>query len=285
MKIALIPNLTKKNAQYQTERIAQVLRRFETELLMNSADRESFPQLGAAFLGSEEELFQECDAVISVGGDGTIIRAAKHAARFGKAVLGINVGRLGFVAGLEVDELDQLDHLISGNYEVEQRMMLSITLADRESGTQFCALNDAVVSRGSMSRILDFQVSLNETNVCGYRADGLILATPTGSTGYSLSAGGPVIDPVMQCVVLTPICPHSLFTRPVVFSPGSRLTVTAACNYEGEIFLTADGETSLQLHDGERIEVTRSDIPVRLIKLKKMNFYEVVNEKLAERRS
>lgn len=285
MKIALIPNLTKKNAKFQTERIAQVLHRFPVELLMNVLDKPFFSEIGAVFLEREEDIFSRCDVVISVGGDGTIIRAAKHAARFGKAVLGINVGRLGFVAGLEVDELDQLENLISGQYEVEQRMMLSISLAGRTEETRYCALNDAVVSRGSMSRILDFQVCLNETNVCGYRADGLILATPTGSTGYSLSAGGPVIDPVMQCVVLTPICPHSLFTRPVVFNPGSRLTVTATSSYESEIFLTLDGETSLQIKDGEKIEVTRSEIPVRLIKLKKMNFYEVVNEKLAERRS
>jgi len=231
------------------------------------------------------KMIEACDTIIAVGGDGTIIHSAKHAAVANKPILGINVGRLGFVAGLEMNELDYLKDLVDGNYTVENRMMLSISFVQNGKSKSYYALNDAVIARGSLSRIVDFKVSFNENNVCDYRADGLIIATPTGSTAYSLSAGGPVIDPSMQCIILTPICPHSLFTRSVVFGPESRLSVLSKSNYDSEIFLTVDGETSIQIQNGESITFCSSKLVAKLIKLKHKNFYEVVNEKLAERRT
>ena len=226
----------------------------------------------------------DCDVVIPVGGDGTIIHAARQAAEKGKPVLGINVGRLGYVAGLEVDELDRLRDLVQGNYSIENRMMLTISLVREGKRVFYRALNDIVIARGSLSRILDFSVSLNGNNICSYRADGLIFSTPTGSTAYSLAAGGPVIDPSMQCILLTPICPHALFTRTVVFNPDASLSVHARPNTDSEIFLTVDGENSVQIQPGEMMSVRRSSLSVGLIQLKKRDFYEVVTEKLAGRR-
>ena len=254
-------------------------------VLMQEKERRFFGAFVIQFYGNFLQMMRDCDVVIVVGGDGTIIHNAKFAAKENKPILGINVGRLGYVAGLETNELERLKDLIEGNYTLENRMMLEVSLLRYGKTECYLALNDAVVSRGARSRILDFQVSLDNNDVCDYRADGLIFSTPTGSTAYSLSAGGPVLDPVMQCILLSPICPHSLFTRTVVFRADSHLTMKATSNYEGEIFLTLDGEKFFPIEDGQKVEISKSDKIVRLINLKRKNFYEVVNQKLAERRN
>lgn len=285
LKIAVTPNLSKSNARQHTAAIVQKLRRFGAEVNMFDTLKADFPGLGIAFHSDFSRMIEECDVLLAVGGDGTIIHAAKHAAAANKPVLGVNVGRLGFVAGLETNELDKFQDLVNGNYRLEERMMLEVSFKSEKRKKLYYALNDAVVSRGSMSRILDFEVSLNDNNICDYRADGLIVSTPTGSTAYSLSAGGPVVDPSMKCIILTPICPHSLFTRPVVFGGGSRLGIQATSHYESEIFLTLDGEISMKISDKECIEIRKSRLAVKLVDLKRKNFYEVVNEKLSERRT
>jgi NAD+ kinase len=285
LKIAVIPNLSKQDAHNKTIQIVNKCCQFGADILMISSFKGYFPGMEIDFYEDFHEMINACDAIIAIGGDGTIIHSAKHAAKADKPILGINVGRLGFVAGLEMDELEYLKDLIDGNYTIENRMMLSVTLERDGKIQSYYALNDAVIARGSLSRIVDFKVLFNENNVCEYRADGLILSTPTGSTAYSLSAGGPVIDPSMQCIILTPICPHSLFTRTVVFGPESRLSVLSKSNYDSEIFLTLDGETSIQIQNGESISFCSSELAAKLIKLKHKNFYEVVNEKLTERRN
>ncbi len=286
MKVALTTNLTKMDAWPVTEEVIRRLHDLGVEVWMNEQYHEEFGFLeGLRFLGDQERMIASCDALLAVGGDGTIMRAAKAAAAAGKPILGINAGRLGFVAGLERDELDRLQDFTQGHFTVERRMMLQVSLRHQKRRVKYDALNDMVVSRGSMSRILDINVSLNDNNVCSYRADGMIVATPTGSTAYSLSAGGPVLEPTLQCIVLTPVCPHSLMTRSVVFGPHSRLSMTAESSYQEEIFLTIDGEVSLQIENGQTIEIQRAKKYAELINLKHKNFYEVVNDKLAERRS
>lgn len=284
MKAAILPNLTKRDAKMRTTIIANRLTQLGAQVMMHTEMKPYFEGAGILFYNDMEDLMIDCDVVIPVGGDGTIIHAARQAAEKGKPVLGINVGRLGYVAGLEVDELDRLRDLVQGNYSIENRMMLTISLVREGKRVFYRALNDIVIARGSLSRILDFSVSLNGNNICSYRADGLIFSTPTGSTAYSLAAGGPVIDPSMQCILLTPICPHALFTRTVVFNPDASLSVHARPNTDSEIFLTVDGENSVQIQPGEMMSVRRSSLSVGLIQLKKRDFYEVVTEKLAGRR-
>ena len=285
MKIVIMPNLSKKNAQFHTTRTIDKLHEFDAEVLMKSVYKDCFSGCNVIFYDDFSKMLQDCDAIIAVGGDGTIIHCARHAAIAQKPILGINVGRLGFVAGLETDELDHLKKLVEGKYTVENRMMLEVKLENEGQIKVYRALNDAVLARGALSRILDLKVNFNDTNVCDYRADGLIIATPTGSTAYSLSAGGPVIDPSINCILLSPICPHSLLTRSVVFGPEAKLSVQASSNYDSEIFLTIDGETSIKIVDRQKIEFYRSNQIARIIKLKQDNFYEVVNEKLAEGRN
>lgn len=284
LKIVIIPNLSKQNAKFYTEKVIAKLLKFGSKVFMTDNLKVDFSNSNVIFFSNFNQMMADCDAVIAIGGDGTIIHCARHAAAAGKPILGINLGRLGFVAGLETDELDKLKNLVDGKFTIEERMMLEVSIERDGIQERHYALNDAVLARGALSRILDLKVNFNDKNVCDYRADGLIISTPTGSTAYSLSAGGPVIDPSISCILLSPICPHSLFTRPVVFGPDAKLSVLASSNYDSEIFLTIDGETSIQITDNQQIEFSCSDQKARIIKLKDINFYEVVNQKLAERR-
>ncbi|WP_411678164.1 NAD(+)/NADH kinase [Caproicibacter sp.] len=285
MNVAVIPNLSKDHAGRYTQKLIQKLRELGMNVLMKAEFQPSFQNADAVFFNNMAELVCSCDLIIAVGGDGTIIHCARNAAAAGKPILGMNTGRLGFIAGLETDELDSLMKLKNGNYSVEERMMLEIRVNDNGTPKVFTALNDAVVARGALSRILDLKVRLDDTKVCDYRSDGLIIATPTGSTAYSLAAGGPIIDPEMNCILLSPICPHSLLSRPVVFGPGAKLCVQAHSDYESEIILTIDGEIFIKIPDGTKIEFSKSPGTVKIIKLKSSNFYEIVTDKLGERRN
>ncbi len=282
--VAVIPNLSRNRALYYTGRLIAKLRKLGMKILMRDEFRASFPEKEILFFPDAAAMIQACDLIIALGGDGTIIHCARNAAVAGKPILGINIGRLGFIASLETNEMDCLERLNSGNYTIEDRMMLDIRVRGEEKSKTYTAFNDAVIARGTLSRILDLKVRLDDTKVCDYRADGLIIATPTGSTAYSLSAGGPIIDPQMDCILLTPICPHSLLNRPVLFGPHSKLSVQAHSDYESEIILTVDGESFLKIPDGAEVEFSKSSSTVKILKLKNNNFYEIVTDKLGERR-
>jgi NAD+ kinase len=221
------------------------------------------------------------DIIITLGGDGTILRVAKQAAFLDLPVLGINVGRLGFMAAIDVDELDSLQMLFSGNYSIEERMMLDI-ITEQNPDT-FYALNDAVVSKSAISRIIDIKLESNGRLINNYRADGIIVATPTGSTAYALSAGGPIIDPVLDSISVTPICPHSLVSRTILFSPHSLIEVSTHIFDDRKSYLTIDGQEAIKLHDNEKVKVKKSDTKAKLIRLKDLTFYQALNNKLAEK--
>lgn len=282
MIAAVVPNLDKLETERCTRTLIAKMDALGAPVLMQEEMRAVFEDPRVRFVDSEEDLYRQGDVLIAVGGDGTIIQVAKGAAQYGKAVLGINVGRLGFVATLERHELDQLEKLVQGAYTVEKRMMLDVSIGGEER--HYSVLNDAVLSRGTYSHILDLEVLLNNESICNYRADGLIVSTPTGSTAYFLSAGGPVVDPSLDCIGLVPICPHSLFTRPVVFGGDATLCARAHCGSEEEILLSLDGETILPIHSAVPVTIRRSPLTAGIIRLNHKNFYQVVNDKLAERR-
>ncbi len=277
MKIAIIPNSRTLAGTEEITRVCEALRALSASPLL-PADR-AFPP------SDTDELLQACDAVIALGGDGTIIHCAKRAAAFGKPVLGINCGRLGFMAGLELDELDELDRLILGDYDKEYRMMLDVSVSDGEREYRYSALNEAVISRGPLSRMIEIGVSNHGVPLSAYKADGVIVATPTGSTAYSLSAGGPVVDPSLDCLLLTPICPHSLHTRPYLFNEDADLTVVP-CTYEDgpSVFVTVDGEEAIAVPKGGMVRITRSNTRASLIKLREQSFYQVLDRKLTNRK-
>ncbi len=282
-RIALIPNLTKNGAYEESLKAIRLLKSFGGKILMTTDLSEKYSDNDIAFFESHEVLIQKCDAVVTIGGDGTIIHAAKQAANFEKPLLGINMGRLGFVAELEPNELPMLERLFSGDYNVEKRQMLKVTLKSKSGSKSFFALNDAVISRGSMTKIIDLDVWLKKSYICHYCADGLIVATPTGSSAYALSAGGPVIEPSMSCILMTPICSHSLFSRPVLFNPSSEILVNAASREDTDLTLTIDGETTIPITADDTVVITTAEIYAELIVLKDKTFYRVLSDKFTER--
>lgn len=280
--VALIPNLTKKGAYNTSLKTMGILKNLGIDIYMTEKLRDHYKHSSAAFLPTTDDIIRASDMVLTIGGDGTIMHAARHAAPLGRPLLGINMGTLGYVAGLEPDELNMLRRLRNGDYSIEKRMMLCV----RHSGSEeMFAINDCVFSRGPLSRLIDIEVSLDEDKMCRYRADGLIISTPTGSTAYSLAAGGPVVEPAMKCIVMTPICPHSLFSRSVVFDHKSNLIVKASCDDDTEVNLTVDGAKTIVIGRSDTVTVTSAELTTDLITLKDKSFYRVLNEKMGEKGS
>lgn len=276
MNVAVIPNYQTEDGEKAIQQVCAALEALAIPFVMTK-DR-AFPP------SDMEACLEACDAVIALGGDGTILHCAKRAAAFGKPVLGINSGRLGFMAGLELNELSELARLVNGDYEVEQRMLLDITVKSGDNEIVSRALNEAVVSRGALSRMVEIDVCNGEEAVVTYQADGVIVATPTGSTAYSLSAGGPMVDPTLECLLLTPICPHSLYARPHLFHRDACLTLTPGYRKNVPVFVTVDGEEAIPVPPGGVVEVKRSAKTAKLIRLKRQSFYKTLSQKLTNRR-
>ena len=277
MKIAVVPNFTKEEAQACTDEVLEILANCGCETVLKT---DLFTSHGV-YQERVEDCLRSCDLFIAIGGDGTIIHTAKLAASLGKPILGVNAGTLGFTAGVERHELALLSRLVRGEYREEHRLMLNVELYSSGSHQIFYALNDAVLS-GEPAKILDYQMVLGHRSY-RYRADGFIVATPTGSTAYSLSAGGPVIEPSMQCLVYTPICPHSLFNRSIIFGTETHLLVDIPENI-GRAFLSVDGEAPLELFQGDRLRFFPSQRFARFIRLGGRDFYDTLNQKIIETR-
>lgn len=228
---------------------------------------------------TEEGFPADCDAVLTIGGDGTILKWGKRAALFGKPLLGINTGRLGFMTALEADELDRLSALRDGNYRFSRRMLLELTTAD---GKRLHALNDVVLSRRLTAKLPEFRVKIDDIELSRIRADGLIFSTPTGSTAYALSAGGPIIEPSVECVEMTLLCAHTLWNRPMIFSGNDTITVSFGGNGAGEVDVCTDGDGGVFLREGETLTIRKADISLQLIDMEHNGFYNAVNRKLIQ---
>ena len=221
-----------------------------------------------------DEIYSEAELVIVIGGDGSMLDAARRAAKNGVPVLGINMGRVGYMTELEMDELELIDRVFEGKYRLDERAMLSVKIVSSKGQTRFTAeaLNEAVVANGSTARIIDIELSDGEELVSTYRADGLVVATPTGSTAYSLSAGGPVVDPRLSCICVTPVCPHSIMARPMIFPDTAELRVKNICVREKVLHLTVDGKATFEMYFGDTAIITKSDIKAKLLRVKDEGF-------------
>ena len=281
MTALVYPNLKKPNSLLCTEQACEVLMSEECKILMDSAYETTFGRSGEINYLSAGECFARCDVVVVTGGDGTILRCAGLASRHDKPILGINCGTLGFMASLEAEEIYRLRLICRGGYSVTERMMLNIRVRREDGGTVSAdVLNDAVLMKGEDCKIADFQVIKSGSTVSELRADGIIFSTPTGSTAYSLSAGGPIIEPDMQCIEFSQICAHTLFSRTVVFSPESVLSVKCHCAEEAHVTLTADGNLIAKLSPADVVEISRSELKTRIIDLTGVSFFRTVNRKL-----
>lgn len=228
---------------------------------------------------------EDIDAVLVLGGDGTVIQAARDLARRDVPFLGINVGTLGYLTEVEASEYGQtLDTLIRGEYYLEKRMMLCGEVFTEEGKTYAGkALNDIVISRQGVLRVVNFQIFVNGRYLNSYNADGMIISTPTGSTGYNLSAGGPIVEPGAEMLLITPICPHTLNARSIVLSGHDQVEIVIGPGRKMEkdrAVATFDGDTEIGLVSGERVKIRRSIHATKLIKLNDQSFLEVLSRKL-----
>jgi NAD+ kinase len=196
-------------------------------------------------------------------------------------ILGVNLGGLGFITEVAVDELESvLSKTLEGDYEVEKRMTLEIqVIGKKRRSHKFRVLNDAVIAKGARSRIIDLETYVGEDYLCTYRADGLILSTPTGSTAYSLAAAGPILEPTLGAIVLAPICPHTLTNRPIVVPSNATIRVTLR-SFGDTVILSPDGQQGVRLNNGDKVEARDYGMPVSLIKLPSRSYYEILREKL-----
>ncbi len=236
---------------------------------------------GAVIAKTIEQAVKDCDVIITIGGDGTILRIASIAAENKKRLLGINCGRLGFMASLELDDLDKLKNLVSGEYKTESRMMLEAVI-ERKNGVKerVTALNDIVITHGFNYYINDFTVLADGVLVSSLRADGLIFSTPTGASAYSLSAGGPLIEPSLDCIEFTQICPHSLFARTMLFSSDKLIEVKYKA--EGTVGISADGAEPIPITENDRIYLKKSKLRLDLIDISGNNYFKSIGSKLMQ---
>lgn len=272
-KIALIVNFDKPNAiSVASELIALLSEKAELYCRIEDA-----PLLKGAVGKTEDELFSLCPVVAVLGGDGTIISAAKKCAPYKTMLVGINIGNLGYLSTIESSNLAEAAELLcSENIHCDDRYMLCVRVYSNGNEIAcYHALNEIVLSRGDMSHLMNFTAYSNDKLVCRYRADGIIVATPTGSTAYSLSAGGPIVSPDADAMLITPICPHTLRARCIVLPP-KLLTITPECSGE----LSVDGQIFCHLGDGDYITVEKSQYTARLVHSKELSFYDILQKKL-----
>ena len=277
MTITLIPNRIKPEADTLMTEVAIALQ--SAGVSVNTVQDTVLPPAAAL-----TEALEGSDVAVAIGGDGTIMHVAKAAAEISCPVLGINGGRVGFLAGIEPEELEQLPQLLSGDYMVDERLLLDITVHTAEGEQTFLAMNEAVLSRGSLSRLVDVTVTADGGDVMTCRGDGMIVATPTGSTAYSLSAGGPVVDPAVDCILLTPVCPHALDSRSRLLPAYTELTLRAATADSEMAYLTVDGEENIPLAPQDYVTISRADTTARLIRLTAATVHDGLRRKLSDRR-
>ena len=220
------------------------------------------------------------DMLICFGGDGTILHASKAATRADVPILGVNIGTMGFIAELESGELSLLSRIAAGEYTVERRRMLEVTVhrGGAEVQKEIC-LNDAVITKGAVARVVRMAVYCDDVLAMEFGGDGVIVATPTGSTAYSLSAGGPMVEPDARVMVITPICAHDIRTRPIVAADDRVVTIKLDSFGKRSAYLSVDGGRAMRLGAGDTVRVARATVETKLVRVKQRSFYEIVGSK------
>ena len=221
------------------------------------------------------------DMLVCFGGDGTLLHASKAATYHGVPVLGVNIGTMGFMAELEVSEIGQLANLARQDYRLEERMMLSVSvLRDGVEVLHENALNDAVITKGAVARVIQMDIYCDGIEAISFSGDGVIVCTPTGSTAYSMSAGGPIVEPVAENIVVTPVCAHTMLSRPIVTSCSRTIDVRIGRIGRKNAFLSVDGGRAFRLNTGDTIRIQRSRYTTKLVRLSNKSFFEILNKKL-----
>ncbi|OPX86558.1 MAG: putative inorganic polyphosphate/ATP-NAD kinase [Pelotomaculum sp. PtaB.Bin104] len=279
--IGLVVNLKKKGVVCLVGEIVRWLEGRGCKVLVEEA---AAGAIGLARLGTAQNcLVEQAECVIVFGGDGTLLSTTRKVASAEIPIIGVNLGHLGFLTEVDLPEvLPALEKLLSGNYIIDERMMLEAQVyREGQVVEQFVGLNDAVISKGAFARLIMLETYVNEQYVNTYPADGLIIASPTGSTAYSLSAGGPLVTPDLDLMLITPICPHSLWARPLVVAPES-VTKVVVLSSHGEVKLTMDGQHGFQLQQHDQVILKRATNKAKFIRLQGRGFFDVLRKKLKE---
>lgn len=285
-KIALVTNFNIPEKANSALTAASYLSKLGCKIFVSQYSRERVTSMkrykGDMIFVSADKLYEESDIIIAFGGDGTIMDCARRASPHGIPVLGINLGHLGYMTELEMSELESLSKVVNGEFDIDERSMINVEVFGSKGTKKMSsyALNDAVISNGSVARIIDLELREGGTVITTYRADGLIVSTPTGSTAYSMSAGGAIADPRVKCLCVTPICPHSLAARPLIFPDTATIEVKNICVREKTLHLTLDGKSNFELYRDDVVRITKSELKAKLIRMKERSFYDRLRQKM-----
>ena len=278
MRVAILCQITRERALAAARKVHRWLEEHGHEAVVTT---EMGPSLGIEGVGGPDQLAAGSELAVALGGDGTLLQAARIFSRHGVPILGVNLGRLGFLTDTGPEQmLETLERVLAGDYRVEERLMLSAEVHRRGQviGPRI-AFNDIVINKGALAQVIRLETRVNDRFVSSYRADGLIVATPTGSTAYGLAAGGPIIEPTTDVLLVAPICPHILTNRPLIISAGSMVDCILV-EERGEVYLTIDGQEGFPLESGDRVRVTRAPHSARLVHCAQADFFDLLRRKM-----
>lgn len=284
MKVLLIPNFQKEGSNKISLDVINILKEANAEIYALYESKPYIKSESVAFI-SPENITSNFDFAITIGGDGTIIKASNLILEHEIPIIGVNLGTLGFLAGIETNELYLISEILNGNYSIDERTTIKAEI-EHSSGrkTQFTAINDIVISKNAFSGIIDIDIKCNGVETAKYRGDGVIFSTSSGSTAYAMSAGGPIMHPGVKAITVTPICAHSLFARTIVLPESEKITVkTNAELVKRKVFVVADGLNSVDIDNEDVIRISKYDKNIRFIKINGKSFYSSINQKLMER--
>lgn len=283
MTVYISPNPGKAMAYGISQRAAQILLTHGAQVLMQDGLQTECMTMGVQYL-PQQECMKQTDVILTIGGDGTILHEANLSLEYQKPILGINLGRCGFLATCEVDEMEtKLAAVAQEKYLLDNRMLLYVRVLGDDTWAGH-ALNDVVITKGRLQQAIDFSIYCDDILVEHYRGDGVITATPTGSTAYSLAAGGPILDSQTKGIVVTPICPHSLASPAMVFAQERKINICVGQVADEEVFISCDGNAGYSLKAGATAEVRLSDQIVQLITFSKADQFQAIDQKLRGRR-
>jgi NAD+ kinase len=278
-RVGLLPNPSKERAMEVVKQVIDWLKEKEVDYLIEQKSAELIGDLEHS--SSWQEMIERSELVIVFGGDGTFLNTARKFAATEIPILGINLGSLGFLTDVELDNLNSaLEDLLAGKFEIEERIMLEAEVVrDGTSISKVIAINDVVITKGSFSRLIELKTYIDGEYLTTYPADGVIVACPTGSTAYSLSAGGPIVNPKLKSLIITPICPHTLHARSIVVSGEEAIKIIVEADHE-DVMLTVDGQDGLKLISGDEVLIKSSELVTKLVKLEGYNFYQILKTRL-----
>ena len=281
MKVLLIPNFQKNNCEKVTFDVINILKEKNAEIYALYECKQYIKSELVAFI-SPQSIYKDFDFAITIGGDGTIIEAANILLEREIPIIGVNLGTLGFLAGIETNELNLIYDILCGEYSIDERTTLKVEIEHLNSKTtRFTAINDIVISKNAFSGIIDIDVECNGVETAKYRADGIIFSTASGSTAYAMSAGGPIMHPDIKGIALTPICAHSLFARTIILPESEQITVkTNAESVKKRVFVVADGLNSVDITEGDIIKISKYNKNIKFIRINGKSFYSSINKKL-----